>query len=105
MSDIDPSRIKLERLEPHSWQHALRDRKPATRWRVLLDGKPIGEVSSHSEESWATNASGRIRTRMRGYARTWHAQANPNTVVTRVAYNRTRAIRDLVEYHTRKAAK
>lgn len=65
--------ITFQRIEAHSWQHAVSDKKhKPTRYEVLRDGVKIGEVSSHSEESWQT--SGRIRTRFLGYSRDWRYQ-------------------------------
>lgn len=70
--------VTVEKIEAQQFQHARTDTKTATRWAILVDGVKIGEVGSHSEESWAT--SGRLRTRKLGYNRNWLGalETNPN---------------------------
>jgi hypothetical protein len=61
--------ITITKVTPQRFQHTASDRKDATRYAVLVNGVKIGEVGSHSEESWADN--GRLRTRKLGYHRSW----------------------------------
>lgn len=62
-------KIHLEQIDAHGVGHAYSDKKEPTRYAVYVGKTKIGEVASHSEESWAS--SGRIRYRMRGYSRCW----------------------------------
>lgn len=88
--------VSLVRVESLSYQHAVSDKRRPTRYEVYVNGVKIGEVYSHSDESW--DVHGRIRTRMRGYSRSWRARVDGRDVVRYGAYTRQRAVEKLVEY-------
>lgn len=95
----------VKKIEATEFQHARTDKKVASRYAVLIDGVVIGYVASHSEESWAT--SGRIRTRMIGFKRSWLGALNTSSQVTYLSIRRSDAwsstrtgcIERLVEAH------
>lgn len=90
--------ITIGRTEPRPYeQRAVSDRKTPTRYEVFADGVKIGEVGSYSEESWDKSPNGRIRTRMRGYARSWKAWGLDHRPVGYHHWTRQQAIEALTE--------
>jgi hypothetical protein len=98
--------IVLRQVPAQPGQNVSSDRRTPTRYEVRADGVKIGTVYSKSKESWDTTSNGRIRTRMRGYSRTWGAVAPASDGRSPVRlgewyYSRKRAVDALVE-HARK---
>lgn len=89
--------IRLEKIEAKPYeQRAVSDRKAPTRYAVYDDAVKLGEVGSYSQESWDTTPNGRIRTRMRGYTRTWKVWDASGRVVYRYSSTRERAVAELL---------
>ncbi len=72
------------------------DPKTPTRYEVLVDNVKIGEVYSYSTESWDRSRNGKIRTRFRGYSRTWRAVTLDGMLVVPFAHSRQRAVEKLL---------
>jgi hypothetical protein len=85
--------VTFEAIEAPSYNHAVNDKRKPTAYRVLHNGVEIGKVYSRSEESWGK--SGRIRTIMRGYSRTWKAVL-PNGESNKLHYTRESAVEWLI---------
>lgn len=90
--------ITIKPTEPRLYeQRPATDRKTPTRYEVFADGEKIGEVGTHSAESWDLSPNGRIRTRMRGYTRTWKAWGLDHRPVGFKHWTRQKAIDALAE--------
>lgn len=74
------NKFTFKKIDAQGANHAVGDPKPPTRYEVYVGDVKIGEVASCSEESWAT--SGRIRTRMLGYNRSWRGTLTGETYIS-----------------------
>lgn len=87
----------LRQIDAKPWeQRAVSDPRPPTRYEVLVDGVRIGEVYTHSSESWDRSPNGKVRTRFRGYSRTWRALSADGALVASFADTRHRAVEKLL---------
>lgn len=67
-----PEGVTLQKLEPRSYDMAVGDKRPGSRYRVLVAGSPIGEVwksSSPTYRSERTNS--RLLSGLMGYGVRW----------------------------------
>lgn len=85
----------FRQIEAQPWRMAVSDKRKATAYEVSVDGVVIGTVHSRSVESWDKNKSGKVRTRFRGYSRTWVAIDTKGFDVTRWMWTRRGAAESL----------
>lgn len=91
--------IRLEKIaaRPYEQRPATDSREP-TRYAVYDGAEKLGEVGTYSRESWATTPNGRIRTRMRGYIRTWRSWDASGRPLSRYSSSRERAVAELLRH-------